>query len=211
MNILVTGGSTWIKIDEVRVITNIFTGRTGLYLAKYFKRKGCNVTFLFNPHCLDRIPKSIRAIPFRYFDELKNILEEELKLNRYDVIIHSAAVSDYKLRFAFKGKIPSGKKELILKLVPTPKLIKIIRNLGRNSFIVQFKLEIEKEGLMKKAYQSLKNNKSDLVVANSWEDLKSSYKAFIIDKKKNVREVDSLKSLGYFLWEGIKTKALPSK
>ena len=36
MKVLITGGATWIKIDVVRIITNIFTGKTALFLAKEF-------------------------------------------------------------------------------------------------------------------------------------------------------------------------------
>ena len=49
MKVLITGGPTWVKIDEVRIITNIFTGRTALFLAKEFKRRKYDVTLIINP------------------------------------------------------------------------------------------------------------------------------------------------------------------
>lgn len=194
--ILITAGPTWIKIDEIRIITNIFTGQTGLALARQFKRRNSDVKLIINPSSLkETIPPRIKIKFFYYFDELEKRIKEEIKTEQYDMIIHSAAVSDYRLEKKFKGKIPSKKKELILKLVPTKKIIKVIREKARETFLVQFKLEIKREGLIEKAYNSLRENRSDLVVANAWEDLKARYRAFIIDKEKKIKEVDSIESL----------------
>jgi len=195
MNILVTAGPTWVKIDEIRVITNIFTGRSGLFIAEEFKKRGYEVTLVINPHCIEKLPSQIEVIPFQYFDELARKIKNELRRKRYDIIIHSAAVSDYKPIRKFNYKISSKRKQLILKLVPTEKIIKTIRERAKSSFLVQFKLEITRKKLLEKAYRSLKENESDLVVANAWEDLKSGYRAFIVDKVKQVKEVSSLKSL----------------
>ncbi len=195
MNILVTAGPTWVKIDEIRIITNIFTGRSGLFIAEEFKKRGYEVTLVINPHCIEKLPSQIEVIPFQYFDELARKIKNELRRKRYDIIIHSAAVSDYKPIRKFNYKISSKRKQLILKLVPTEKIIKTIRERAKSSFLVQFKLEITRKKLLEKAYRSLKENGSDLVVANAWEDLKSGYRAFIVDKVKQVKEVSSLKSL----------------
>ena len=195
MNILITAGPTWVKIDEVRIITNIFTGGTGVFLAREFQKKKHNVTLLLNPHRGHAVPKGVRALPFRYFNELKALLEKELKEHAYEVIIHSAAVSDYTLKKPFTGKIPSNKEELFLKLARTPKLIKRIRSLAKGAFLIQFKLEIAREGLLEKAIASLKDNKSNIVVANAYEDLRRGYTAFIIDKNRRIRQVSSKKDL----------------
>ena len=73
MKILITAGSTWIGIDEVRILTNRFTGKTGLYLAQELKKKGYLVTLLINPHCTGKI-KGLRAVYYRYFYELKTAI-----------------------------------------------------------------------------------------------------------------------------------------
>lgn len=191
MKILITAGATWVKIDDVRILTNVFTGRTGLYLARELNKKGCSVTLLANPHCLDNKIKGVKVIPFRYFEEFKAKITKELKSNKYDVIIHTAAVSDYKLKKSFKGKVASGIDELVLKLTPAPKIIRIIRRLSKKSLLIQFKLEAQARGLVEKAYKSLQSNKSDFVVANALEDLKSGYRAYIIDKNKNITAFNS--------------------
>lgn len=186
MTILITAGPTWVKIDEVRILTSIFTGKTGLYLAKEFAKKGHFVTLLINPHCLEQKIKGMRVIPFKYFEDFKEKVIKELKKYKYDVIIHSAAVSDYKLKKVFSGKIPSGSKGLTLRLNPTQKIIKTIRHLAKHSLLIQFKLEVSRRGLLKEAQKSIEENKSDFVIANALEDLKCGYRAFIVDRRKTV-------------------------
>ncbi|MFH1875994.1 MAG: phosphopantothenoylcysteine decarboxylase, partial [Candidatus Omnitrophota bacterium] len=197
MKILITAGPTWVKIDEVRVLTTIFTGNTGLYLANEFAKSGHQVTLLVNPHCFcsHRNVTSVRIIPYRYFDELKAAITGELRARKYDAIIHSAAISDYVLKKTFQGKIPSGKKPLTLEFLPAGKIITTIRKLAPASTLIQFKLEAERRGLLARAYESLRRNKSDYVVANAYCDLRSLYRAFLLDKDGGILLLDSKKAL----------------
>jgi len=201
MRVLVTAGSTWSKVDDVRILTNRFTGKTGLHLAQGLKKKGHSVTLLVNPHCLgEAIPlgvgkiKGLKVISYRYFDEFKSEVSKAIKKQRYDAIVHNAAVSDYKLKRHFKGKISSG-KSVSLRLIPTEKIIKRIRNLAPKSLLIQFKLEPKRRGIINKAYKSLRENKSDFVIANALEDLQAGYKGFLINRGKKVISFESRNSL----------------
>jgi len=180
----------------VRVITTIFSGNTGIFLARNFKKHGFRVTLIINSPYLDKAQlNGVKVIPFKYFEDFKEKITKELKTGCYDTIIHSAAVSDYKLANVFKGKIASGKKSLILKLTPAEKIIKIMRKLQKNATLIQFKLEIKRKELAAKAFKSLKENKSDFVVANAFEDLKFRYKSFMIDKVNNITPINSKNAL----------------
>ena len=205
MKVLITAGSTWSKVDDVRILTNRFTGKTGLGLAQGLKNKGHSVTLLINPHCLgEAIPsgvikiKGLKVISYRYFEEFKKEVSKAIKKQRYDAIIHSAAVSDYKLKRQFGGKIPSGKSRS-LKLIPTEKVIKRIRRLASKSLLIQFKLEPKQKGIIDKAYKSLRENRSDFVIANALEDLENGYKGFLIDKDKKVIPLGSKNMLLFAL------------
>jgi len=192
MRILVTAGPTWVKIDDVRIITNIFTGKTGVFLARKFQRSGHKVTLLVNPSRIDKKPSGMEVVDFFYLEELSASLRELLKKTRYDLIVHTAAVSDYYLKKVYKGKIPSREEKLTLNLLPAPKLISTIRKMAESSFLVQFKLEISRRRLIDKAWESLMTNRADLVVANALCDIRKKYVAFVIDRNKNVHSVDSL-------------------
>lgn len=194
MEVLITAGSTWAKIDQVRVLTNRFSGKTGLYLANKLAEKGHQVTLIINPHSTGKI-NNLKTFSFHYFQEFKNRLKTILKNNKFDAIIHMAAVSDYLPKVSRQGKISSGKKGLTITLAPAPKIIKQIRQLAKEALLIQFKLEVKKDGIIEKAYSSLKKNGSSYVVANALEDLKSGYKAVLIDKQKNKTKISSKEDL----------------
>ncbi len=206
MKVLITGGSTWVKIDRIRIITNIFTGRTSLLLAKHFLKKGIKVTLIVNPSWIKKFPKdkNLRIIFFKYFRELQNILKKELKKNTYKAVIHNAAVSDYTLEHSFNNKIPSKRKSLYLRLKPTPKLTHLIYSLAKKSLLVQFKLETTNKNIIKKSYESLKRNKFDIVIANVFSKERKKYHALLIDRHCNIKKISSKKDLAQILFHLIK-------
>lgn len=100
--VLVTAGHTDVSIDQVRVISNIFNGRTGTGIARYFVEQGADVTLLTSNPLIARAMKyEGRCDQYRLFDELMERMEKHVKgmayegEEPYDVIIHSSAVSDY--------------------------------------------------------------------------------------------------------------------
>lgn len=194
--ILISAGSTWVAIDRVRVITNIFSGRTGLEIAKYARGKGAVVTVLMGCGSVPLDKKSIngiRVIGFKYFDELSDLVEREVGSRVYDILIHSAAVSDYRPVRVDSGKIKSGREDLIIKLKPTVKIVDRIKTLDPSIFLVKFKLEVEASDkeLIEIAYKSMLVSRADLIVANNLGDCK----AYIIDPAKNVVVVHDRKNL----------------
>lgn len=205
MKILITAGATWAKIDAVRVLTNRFTGKTGLHLARRLAKKGHAVTLLINPHALSKI-SGLKVVYFYYFEQFKEILEAILEKNHFDVIIHSAAVSDYLPEESTLGKIQSGKKNLNIKFKPAPKLIKIIRSRAKKALLIQFKLEPKEKGLIEKAFFSLRENNSDFVLACALENLAPSYKAYLLDRKKNITVVESKTHLAKVIDDIIKNQ-----
>lgn len=180
MRVLITAGPTWVPIDTVRVISNTATGQTGILLAEKFQKAGVKVTLLLGPAEACCLSDKIRVIRFRFFDELKRLIARELKSLKYDAVIHSAAVSDYRPLKARKYKISSGLNNFQLKLVPTEKIIDSLKKISRQSLIVGFKFEpaVKKAALIREAAGLMKRAKLDLVVANSrWG---KRYTAYII-------------------------------
>jgi phosphopantothenoylcysteine synthetase/decarboxylase len=180
MRVLVTAGNTLVPIDRVRCITNIFTGRTGTRIALGFYGHGHSVHLLTShPQVVaemqgEAAPAAERwtAASYRTFDELHRQMESTVRTGGVDVIIHSAAVSDYRAAGIFApapgsrfdaasgrwegveagqaslvdrsaGKVKSDEAELWLRLVRTPKLIDLIRkDWGFEGILVKFKLEV---------------------------------------------------------------------
>lgn len=198
--ILITAGSTTVPIDQVRAITNIFYGRTGTEIAKHYAEQGDEITLITSKaDLLDGYHKApIRVVPYRTFDQLKDTMGAEIAAHRYDIVIHSAAVSDYrvdgvyvetggKLQALDKSKKVSSKHDnLFLRLIPTLKIVDLIRREWNfRGLLVKFKLEVglSDEELIAVAARSLKDSQADYIIANCLEWMGS--RAFIIDKNGN--------------------------
>ncbi len=183
LRVLVTAGSTEVPIDQVRSIGNIFHGRTGTNIAEYFHRAGHAVTLLTSsPKLVSE--SGVYVSPFHTFHELEELMEWKIRRTPYDVIIHSAAVSDYKVSRVLidesgslkpvdaTKKIPSSHDRLYLELIPTIKLIDQIREpWGFKGTLVKFKLQvgISDAELLKIAQASMVASRADFVVANCLE------------------------------------------
>lgn len=180
MNILVTAGNTLVPIDRVRCITNIFTGRTGAGIAQHAHQRGHAVTLLTShPEAVTDLHGAAfspverwELHRYRTFEELQDELQTLIRRGGLDALIHSAAVSDYRMagihapapgtRFNDAGghwestvpgpptlvdrgaaKVKSDEPELWLRLVRTPKLIDLVRSpWGFSGILVKFKLEV---------------------------------------------------------------------
>jgi len=201
MKVLVTAGSTNVMIDQVRCISNIFKGRTGAMIAQYLIFEEIDVTLLTSDNHY-QCP-GMKIVLFKTYDELYSLMEKEITTGNYDVVIHSAAVSDYKVEGTYSNitkqdnschlikidsskKISSTEQELYLKLTPTEKIIDKIRNTwGFKGKLVKFKLQvgISDDELIKIASKSRRDSNADIIVANCLEWSKE--RAYIIKNDKS--------------------------
>lgn len=103
--ILITGGPTNEFIDEVMKITNMSTGGFSISLANEFSEKNYEVDLILNRGIrTDRLADDINVIPVETTDEMLAAIEKAAAGKKYDVMIHSAAVGDYKADFTFLMK-----------------------------------------------------------------------------------------------------------
>ena len=188
--ILITAGPTWVAVDKVRVITNIFGGALGTIIAEQAKKTGAQITLLMGPGRA-RLPaenKNFRIVKFKYYDDLLALVKREVGSKKYDIVIHSSAVSDYRPILAKEKKIKSGRKNLVIRLRPTPKIVNLMKRLDPKIFLVKFKLEVDlkKQELIDIAYRSLRESQADLIVANDFKTVAKNHEAFIIEPDKTI-------------------------
>ncbi len=159
--VLVIAGSTREPIDDVRFISNVSTGRTGIALAEEAYRRGAEV-IVWAGEGLD-VPDFAACKRFRSVRDLEKMT------TKADIILVPAAIADFTVTPA-KGKI-SSKNGMTLKLVPTGK---ILGRLMKTSIIVGFKAEtgITAKELEKRARARMEEHDLDLMVANLLEDVK---------------------------------------
>ncbi|MFT5387733.1 MAG: phosphopantothenoylcysteine decarboxylase/phosphopantothenate--cysteine ligase [Lysobacterales bacterium] len=182
--ILITCGPTWVPIDDMRVISNKSTGTLGHILAGALDKKNAQVTLLEGPVTRVLKTKNVIVKKFHFYDDFITLFKKELK-HKYDIVIHAAAVSDYKLKTEHTKKISSKVDKLTLNLVPTEKVIYKIKEINPNALLVGFKLESEmnKTVALERTQNLFEKAKCDFVIANSSTD--KTYKAYLIDNNKN--------------------------
>jgi Phosphopantothenoylcysteine synthetase/decarboxylase len=123
MKVLVTAGATREPIDAVRFLSNVSSGATGVAIAEFLAAAGHEVTLLHGEGSVRTNASGITCGAFGSTEQLGTRLESALCHGGIDVVIHAAAVSDYRPVAKHEGKLSSYSEDLTLRLVPTPKLL----------------------------------------------------------------------------------------
>jgi len=201
--ILIIGGSTAESIDDVRVIINRSSGKTAVWLAKNAFYRGADVE-LWRGYTSKAAPKYIETVSFESLDDLSK-LSKTKTLKNFDIIIVCAAIADY-LPKKQKGKIPSGKKKLVLELLPTTKFISTLRTIAPTAKIIGFKVEEKRNTLKQKATDLLKKNRLDMVVANTIAGFSSEEnEIWIVDKKgTSIRRKGTKEQLADYILDAVR-------
>ncbi len=165
--VLVIGGSSEERIDEMRVITNRGTGETAVELARAAYLRGAEVE-LWMGRCSVPLPT---FLPTKRFTTVESLLKMVRDIDQ-EVVLVPAALADYAPE-PQPGKIPSGKKELTLSLKAVPKVLEAIRK--KKVKLIAFKAEhgVGESELVKRAKSRLDSIPLEMIVANDLHDVKA--------------------------------------
>ena len=180
MKCVVTAGPTFEKLDQARRLTNFSTGRLGTELANFLTTRGHDVTLLLgeqSTHSGER--KAGTTERFTTTADLSAKLEALAKQN-FNAVFHAAAVSDFmfgkvwsraasgELSEIKAGKFSTRQGTLLAELVPTPKVIALLRDWFPSAQIVGWKYEIDgdRAGVLKAAQDQIQDCRTDACVAN---------------------------------------------
>jgi len=193
MRAIVTAGGTSEPIDDVRVVTNLSTGRFGAALATALADRGVEVTLIASkalcqrPHELD--PR-VRVVPFGSTVELRDALLAETAAPP-ELLFMAAAVSDYAPP-PVDGKIRSTMDELSIQMTRTPKILPTLRDRCPDTRICGFKLlsGVSVEELIDTARGQITKARTDLCVANDLQELGGGqHPAWIVTAEHSERVV----------------------
>lgn len=163
-NVLISLGGTFEEIDPIRGISNRSSGKMGLELSKEAYIRGANLTILAANHSVN-LSKLFNVIPA----ESSSLMDEKATelVNDFDIFIATAAVSDFEPIKKEDYKISSS-LNLSLEFKPIAKIIKKIKEINPDIFLVGFKAEynISEEKMIECAKTQMQNAGTDLVVAN---------------------------------------------
>ncbi len=194
-HILITAGPTRAYLDAFRYITNPSSGKMGMALAQNALDRGAKVTLVYGPGTAIP-PAQAKVIPIISTEEMLEAVQKTLKVEKIDAAILSAAAADYGLPERKNEKTPSGKDEWNLQLKPLPKIVKNVKTIDPNVYLVGFKAEynLTNEELIDRAYKRMNETGMDLIVANDVSKENTGFgtdtnEVYIIDKKKNIEHV----------------------
>lgn len=160
--VLVTAGGTKERIDPVRYITNDSSGKTGHAIAKSAYHQGAEVS-LVTASELD-VPVGIQQIKVASAQEMFEAVDQ--LFDKTDVLIMSAAVSDYGVLEEAKSKIKKEKQAdlMALELKLNPDILKTMGLRKDKQFLVGFAAETD--NLEENAQKKLVGKNLDMIVAN---------------------------------------------
>ncbi|MFO7686884.1 MAG: bifunctional phosphopantothenoylcysteine decarboxylase/phosphopantothenate--cysteine ligase CoaBC [Desulfobacterales bacterium] len=159
--VLVTAGPTREPIDPVRFISNPSTGKMGFAVARAAEHRGAGVTLITGPTVLAN-PAGVDVVRVQTAAEMGQAV-----LDRFpgcDIVIKTAAVSDYRPQSAAECKIKKGRAPLTLELEQTEDILKELGRRKTRQILVGFAAETEE--LEKNAPQKLAAKNLDIIVGN---------------------------------------------
>jgi len=181
LKIAVTSGGTREYIDDVRVITNISTGKLGAMIAEKFIGNGHEVYYVAPRTAVAPDPDaSIMGYDRRITTDTNSVLETMKELvPKMDVVIQCMAISDFTFDREKPVKASSSDLEGFIELmrqtiVKTPKVISFYREWNPRAVLVGFKFTVGKSSkeLTQIATDLMEKNRLDMVLANDKEQMK---------------------------------------
>ncbi|MCU7210133.1 bifunctional phosphopantothenoylcysteine decarboxylase/phosphopantothenate--cysteine ligase CoaBC [Turicibacter sp. 1E2] len=172
IKVVVTAGPTQEDIDPVRFITNHSSGKMGYALARAARNLGAEVTLITGPTSL-RKPVFMTIIEVRTADEM--FQEVSGLKDQYDILIKSAAVSDYRASFVNPHKLKKQSQQTTLDLVMNKDILLAMGKEKKDSQVI-CGFAMETENLEENATKKLLGKNADLIVANQLNEEFAGFK-----------------------------------
>jgi len=174
LKVAITSGGTREYIDDVRVITNISTGKLGALIADEFIRNGHLVTYVAPSPVVMPSAYFTGQYDFRQVTDTNSVLVTMKDLvPEMDVVVQCMAISDFTFDRSKPVKVSSQDLDGFIDymrqtIVKTPKVISYYRDWNPSAILVGFKFTVgkSKEEMVQIAKQLMEQNKLDMVFAN---------------------------------------------
>jgi len=176
-NVVISGGGTLEKIDDVRYISNFSSGKMASALATALYFRGANVKLVASRFESD-LAQAIEILNVQSSKEMQTTLNEtlaSLKQNaqKTPYLFMAAAVSDYVPNDVRNGKIKKENMGEYFSL-EMKQNIDILSSLEKNGVkVIGFKAEMDVKNATENATKMLKNKNLDAVCLNVLKDSSS--------------------------------------
>jgi phosphopantothenoylcysteine decarboxylase/phosphopantothenate--cysteine ligase len=163
--IVVTAGPTQEPIDPVRHISNRSSGKTGFVVAAAAQRRGAQVILISGPTHLEA-PPGVRCIRIQTALEMRQAVLEHF--DQADVVVKTAAVSDFRPKQVAPGKVKKADADLHIPLERNPDILAELGKRKKQQILIGFSAETE--DLIRNAQQKVQSKNLDFIVVNDVSD-----------------------------------------
>lgn len=171
VDLTVTAGPTKERMDPVRFLSNHSTGKMGYAIAQEAAARGAKVHLISGPSHLN-VPKGVDFIPVESTEDMFKAVEA--KFDGTDVLIKSAAPSDYKPKTYVAEKIKKREGGLMaVEFSPNPDIAKHFGAMKGDRVIVGF--AAESHNMADYAKKKLKEKNFNFIVANNITEAKAGF------------------------------------
>ena len=161
--VLITAGRTEEAIDPVRYISNRSSGKTAVAIAATFLANGFDVSVVAGPMEAE-FPGAVHVTKIKSACDMHKAVLEQMK--NADVLVHCAAVADYRPKVAATEKIKDSRSQLVLELEPNPNILRdSVAQKRAGQVIVGFALETDH--FKEHAAEKLKKSGADALLLNA--------------------------------------------
>lgn len=172
--VLITAGPTREAMDPVRFISNNSTGKMGINIAKVAYLRGADVTLILGP-TTEKVDFPCNLINIVSAKEMYDAVTQNV--SGKDIIIMSAAVSDYSPKEVNSEKIKSYSDDFNVSLIKNNDILKSASEIkDKNTVIGGFSMETE--NMEENSVKKMKEKNIDFIVANN---LKQKGAGFSVD------------------------------
>ena len=178
LKFLVSAGPTREYIDPVRFLSNPSSGKMGFAVAKEAVKRGYECVLVSGPVNL-KPPKGCKFIPVVSAEDMYEAIVKEFP--KCDVLIMTAAVSDFKPAKRLKQKEHKIAEKAVLELVRTKDILKGVAKEKGKRFVIGFAAETN--DILASAKRKMFVKGLDMIVAN---DVSRSDAGFASEKLRAV-------------------------
>jgi phosphopantothenoylcysteine decarboxylase/phosphopantothenate--cysteine ligase len=171
--VLITAGPTIEALDPVRYLTNHSSGKMGYAMASEAISRGADVLLVSGPVHI-RPPKGCAVINVNSAIEMNDTVLKNSTTS--DIIVKSAAVSDYRPKETSSQKIKKTNDNLVIELERNPDILKNLSKIkGPNQILIGFAAETE--NLIVNAIDKMERKNLDIIIANDVSIKDSGFKS----------------------------------
>ena len=205
--VLITAGPTCEPFDPARHLSNRSSGKMGYALARSAKQRGAKVILISGPTSLET-PPGVEMVNVTTALQMHDAVMENY--NSADIMVMSAAVSDYRPAKIIEQKVKKGSDSIGLEIVPNPDILKELgkRKKTRQPLLVGFAAESNDH--LEEGKRKLLEKNLDLIVVNDILGSDTGFNAdtnqvSLIDRDYQLEKLPLLskEECAYMIWNKI--------